>query len=88
MSRLGDELRRKLAFVDNTERTGLFGIANEEVLVEIDTNKLGLLNLSLAQVSQALANYDSKKPLGKSSDANNEILLKIKENLVNCLLAE
>ena len=83
MSRLGDELRRKLAFVDNTERTGLFGIANEEVLVEIDTNKLGLLNLSLAQVSQALANYDSKKPLGKSSDANNEILLKIKENLVN-----
>ena len=26
---------------------------------------------------------DSKKPLGKSSDANNEILLKIKENLVN-----
>ena len=83
MSRLGDELRRKLAFVDNTERTGLFGIANEEVLVEIDTNKLGLLNLSLAQVSQALAKYDSKKPLGKSSDANNEILLKIKENLVN-----
>mgnify|MGYP003309931772 FL=1 len=83
MSRLGDELRRKLAFVDNTERTGLFGIANEEVLVEIDTNKLALLNLSLAQVSQALANYDSKKPLGKSSDANNEILLKIKENLVN-----
>ena len=83
MSRLGDELRRKLAFVDNTERTGLFGIANEEVLVEIDTNKLALLNLSLAQVSQALAKYDSKKPLGKSSDANNEILLKIKENLVN-----
>ena len=83
MSRLGDELRRKLAFVDNTERTGLFGIANEEVLVEIDTNKLALLNLSLAQVSQALATYDSKKPLGKSSDANNEILLKIKENLVN-----
>jgi multidrug efflux pump subunit AcrB len=80
---LGDELRRKLAFVDNTERTGLFGIANEEVLVEIDTNKLALLNLSLAQVSQALAKYDSKKPLGKSSDANNEILLKIKENLVN-----
>ena len=83
MARLGDELRRKLAFVDNTERTGLFGIANEEVLVEIDTNKLALLNLSLAQVSQALAKYDSKKPLGKSSDANNEILLKIKENLVN-----
>ena len=54
MSRLGDELRRKLAFVDNTERTGLFGIANEEVLVEIDTNKLALLNLSLAQVSLSL----------------------------------
>ena len=61
MSRLGDELRRKLAFVDNTERTNLFGIADEEVLVEIDTEKLALLNLSLAQVSQAIGNYDSKK---------------------------
>ena len=83
MSRLGDELRRKLAFVDNTERTNLFGIADEEVLVEIDTEKLALLNLSLAQVSQAIGNYDSKKPIGKVSDSNNEILLKVKENLLN-----
>ena len=83
MSRLGDELRRKLAFVDNTERTNLFGLADEEVLVEIDTEKLALLNLSLAQVSQAIGNYDSKKPIGKTSDSNNEILLKVKENLLN-----
>jgi multidrug efflux pump subunit AcrB len=83
MSRLGDELRRKLAFVDNTERTNLFGLADEEVLVEIDTEKLALLNLSLAQVSQAIGNYDSKRPIGKTSDSNNEILLKVKENLLN-----
>ena len=83
MSRLGDELRRKLAFVNNTERTGLFGIADEEILVEIDTNKLGLLNLSLAQVSQAISNYDSKKPIGKFTNSNEEVLLKIKENLIS-----
>ena len=83
MSRLGDELRRKLAFVDNTERTNLFGLADEEILVEIDTKKLALLNLSLAQVSQAIGNYDSKRPIGKTSDPNNEILLKVKENLIN-----
>ena len=83
MSRLGDELRRKLAFVDNTERTNLFGLADEEILVEIDTEKLALLNLSLAQVSQAIGNYDSKRPIGKTSDSNNEILLKVKENLIN-----
>ena len=83
MSRLGDELRRKLAFVNNTERTNLFGLADEEILVEIDTEKLALLNLSLAQVSQAIGNYDSKRPIGKTSDSNNEILLKVKENLIN-----
>ena len=83
MSRLGDELRRKLSFVDGTERTGLHGIANEEVLVEVDTNKLGLLNLSLADVSGALAMFDSNRPIGKISNQNQETLLKVKDNLVN-----
>ena len=81
MSRLAEQLKRKLAYLGSTEEVEIHGEANEEILVEVDTRKLSNLGISLQNLSNSLASFDNKRSVGLISNIDEEILIKPKDNL-------
>ena len=83
LSRVAEDLRQTLAFIGGSDRSFVFGGADEEVLVEIDNSKLSALGLSFQEISQVLSSLDSNKPIGQISQGGQELLIKSKENLTS-----
>tara|TARA_Y100001970_G_scaffold209263_1_gene255121 strand:+ start:4736 stop:7786 length:3051 start_codon:yes stop_codon:yes gene_type:complete len=83
LSRIAEDLRQKLAYAGGSDRTILYGAADEEVLVEIDNAKLSALGLTFQEVVQVLSALDTKKPIGQISQGGRELLVKSKDNLTN-----
>ena len=83
MSRVAEDLRQTLAYVSGSDRSHVYGAADEEVLVEIDNAKLSALGLSFQEVFQVLSGLDAKKPIGQISQNGKELLIKSKDNLTN-----
>ena len=83
LSRIAEDLRQSMAYVAGSDRSAVFGSADEEVLVEVDNAKLSALGLTFQEVSQSLSSLDTKKPIGQISNNGQEFLVKSKENLTN-----
>ena len=81
MSRLAEQLKRKLAYVGSTEGVEIHGAANEEILVEVDSRKLSNLGLSFQNLSNLVGSFDNKRSVGLISSLDEEILIKSKDNL-------
>ena len=83
LSRIAEDLRQSMAYVAGSDRSAVFGSADEEVLVEIDNAKLSALGLTFQEVAQSLSSLDTKKPIGQISNNGQEFLVKSQENLTN-----
>ena len=83
LSRIAEDLRQTLAYAGGSDRSFVFGAADEEVLVEIDNAKLSALGLTFQEVVQVLSALDTKKPIGQISQNGKELLVKSKDNLTN-----
>ena len=83
MSRVAEDLRQTLAYVSGSDRSHVYGAADEEVLVEIDNAKLSALGLTFQEVFQVLSGLDTKKPIGQISQNGKELLVKAGDNLTN-----
>ena len=81
MSRLAEQLKRKLAYLGSTEEVEIHGEANEEIVVEVDSRKLSNLGISFQNLSNLIASFDNKRSAGLISNADEEILIKPKDNL-------
>ena len=81
MSRLAEQLKRKLAYLGSTEGVEIHGAANEEILVEVDSRKLSNLVLSFQNLSNLVGSFDNKRSVGLISSLDEEILIKSKDNL-------
>ena len=81
MSRLANQLKRKLSSIGSSHQTAIFGEADEEVLIELDSSKLSSLDLSFQDISIAIQSLDAKKPIGVSSNNNSELLYRLKDNI-------
>ena len=81
MSRLAEQLKRKLAYLGSTEGVEIHGEANEEILVEIDSRKLSNLGISFQTLSSLVASFDNKRSVGLISSNDEEILIRPKDNL-------
>ncbi len=81
MSRLAEQLKRKLSSIGETHATAIYGEADEEILIEVDSNKITSLGLTYREISEALKSFDNKKALGVSSNKNSEFLIRLKDNI-------
>ena len=81
LSRIAEDLKNRLAYSGATDKTFLYGAANEEVIVSIDSQKLALLNLKFNDVANVLNSFDNKKPIGINTSGASQILIKSKDNL-------
>ena len=83
LSRVADDLRQTLAYKAGSDKSYVFGAADEEVLVEIDNAKLSSLGLSFQEVAKVLSSLDTKQPIGQISQGGQEVLIKTKDNLTS-----
>jgi multidrug efflux pump subunit AcrB len=75
MSRLAQQLKRKLSSIPATEKTAIYGEAEEEIVVEVDSAKMSSIGLTYQDISFAIKSYDNKKPVGVVSDQYSEFLI-------------
>ena len=83
MSRLAQQLERKLSSIPATEKTAIYGEAEEEIVVEVDSAKMSSLRLSYKDISFAISSYDNKKPAGIVSDQYSEFLIRLTDNIIS-----
>ena len=83
MSRLAQQLQKKLSSVPGTEKTAIYGEAEEEIVVEVDSAKMSSLGLTYQEISLAIRSYDNKKPVGVVSDEYSEFLIRLKDNITS-----
>ena len=81
MSRLANQLKRKLSSIGSSHQTAVFGETDEEILIELDSSKLSSLGLSFQDISKSIQSLDAKKPIGVSSNNNSELLYRLKDNI-------
>ena len=60
-----------------TKRVMLYGLPEEEVLVEIDETKMARLGLSIDSVTQALRAADAKAPAGKLTGSGSALTIEL-----------
>ena len=77
MSRLAQQLKRKLSSIPLTKETAVYGETDEEIIVEIDSAKMSSLNLTYGDVANSIRSFDNKKPVGVIS----EFLIRLKDNI-------
>ena len=83
LSRIAEDLRQSMAYMAGSDKSFVFGSADEEVLVEVDNAKLSALGLTFQEVAKVLSSLDTKKPIGQISNNGQEFLVKSQENLTN-----
>ncbi len=81
MSRLAQQLKRKLSSIALTKETAVYGETDEEIVIEIDSAKMSSLNLSYGDVANSIRSFDNKKPVGVISDNDSEFLIRLKDNI-------
>jgi multidrug efflux pump subunit AcrB len=81
MSRLAQQLKRKLSSIALTKETAVYGETDEEIVVEIDSAKMSSLNLTYGDVANSIRSFDNKKPVGVISDNDSEFLIRLKDNI-------
>ena len=81
MSRLANQLKRKLSSIGSSHQTAIFGETDEEILIELDSSKLSSLGLSFQDIERSIQALDSKKPIGVSANNNSELLYRLKDNI-------
>ena len=81
MSRLADQLKRKLSSIGSSHKTAIFGSTDEEIIIEIDSVKMSSLGLTYQDIAMSITSLDTKKSIGVSSDKNSEFLIRLKDNI-------
>ena len=81
LSRLAEQLKRKLSFIGSSHKTAIFGSADEEIIIEVDSVKMSSLGLTYQDIARSISSLDSKKSIGVSSDKNSEFLYRLKDNI-------
>jgi multidrug efflux pump subunit AcrB len=81
LTRLASELENRLRNVPNTKETELFGEAEEEIRVSVDPAALASVGLRAVDVSNAIANADSKLPAGRLRGSGSDLLVEVEGEL-------
>ena len=81
LRRLSENLKDELMALSGTEEVDLFGDPQEEILVEIQPEKLAALGLTGQEVAGQIGNSDSKVSAGLFRGEKSDILLEVKGEL-------
>jgi len=77
LKRWGQELEDRIQTVVGTEEVEIFGQPTEEILVTLDSEQLGALGLSVAEVSRQITAADPKVAAGQLRGIGEDLLIEI-----------
>ncbi|MEL6555383.1 MAG: efflux RND transporter permease subunit [Cyanobacteria bacterium J06621_11] len=81
LQRIAEGLEDKLRTVSGTDKVERFGIADEEIQVNVDQAVAARLGLTAAAIAQQIRDSDAKVSAGTLQGAADELLLEIDSNL-------
>ena len=81
LNRYGKELQSRLRLLSGTDFVKLYGQPTEEILVQLDGNKVNQLELSPAAIAKILQNADSKVSAGEVSNDYFKALIEVSGEL-------
>ncbi|WP_153914381.1 efflux RND transporter permease subunit [Shewanella sp. TC10] len=81
LNRYAKELQSKLRILNGTDFVKLSGTPDEEILVELDGNKISQLKLTPASIASILSNADSKISAGEINNASFKALIEVSGEL-------
>ncbi|MEQ8747572.1 efflux RND transporter permease subunit [Pyruvatibacter sp.] len=77
LSRYADDLADRLLNIPGTRETEKYGEADEEVLVTLDATAVSSLNLTVAEIAQAIRLADAKVSAGQVRNAANDLVIEV-----------
>ena len=77
LGRLANQLKDKIDLLNGTEKSELFGVPEEEILVTIDAEAMTSLGLNAEQISNAIAQSDAKVSAGQLRFSADNILIEV-----------
>lgn len=77
LRRYAEILEDRLQALPGTKQVEVYGARQEEILVEVDPQKLTALGLTVAQVSQAIDSADAKVRAGQIRGTESDLLVEI-----------
>ncbi len=77
LRRLAEDLEDVFQAQPGTRDTKIFGDLREEILVEVEANRLADLGMSAAQLSHEIARADAKVPAGQLRGARQDLLIEV-----------
>lgn len=77
LQRYARELDDLLRLVPGTEKTVVYGEAQEEIQVTIDPDTLGALGLTTADLARTIARRDSREPAGRLQNPSTELSIEV-----------
>lgn len=81
LNRYAKELQSKLRLFSGTDFVKLYGAPTEEVLVQLDGNKVNQLNLTPASIANILSKADTKVSAGEINNNNFRALIEVSGEL-------
>lgn len=81
LNRYAKELQSKLRLLSGTDFVKLYGSPIEEVLVQLDGNKVNQLGLTPASIARILSNADTKVSAGEINNNNFRALIEVSGEL-------
>ncbi|MCG8407654.1 MAG: efflux RND transporter permease subunit, partial [Phycisphaerales bacterium] len=83
MSRLAEDLENRLRNVSGTKETEIFGEAEEEIRVVVDPDEVAAANLTVSEISTAIAQADTKSPAGQARGQRTDLAIEIGDDLTS-----
>lgn len=77
LRRQAEVLKERLERIPGTEEVEIFGDRDEEIIVEINPQALASYNLTARELSQQIAQSDSKIAAGQLRSQNNSLLIEV-----------
>ncbi|GGB50350.1 efflux RND transporter permease subunit [Shewanella inventionis] len=81
LNRYAKELQSRLRLLTGTDFAKLYGAPEEEILVELDGNKISQLHLTPASIAAILSNADSKISAGEINNSQFRALVEVSGEL-------
>ncbi len=81
LSRLANQLKRKLANIVNSEKALVYGDTKEEIFIGADLDLLTDAGMNIQSIATAIDRYDSKRAIGNIVGQDSEFRIKAQDNI-------
>ena len=81
LSRLANQLKRRLSNIVNSEQSKVYGDTKEEIYVGVDLDLLTDAGMSIQSIALAIDDYDSKRAIGNIVGQDSEFRVKAQDNI-------